>query len=342
MHKLNTTELIENKQREVFQIATKFGFSEEKAKAASDQDARPPAATTLSKSNGSTRNPSRSSALAAITSAKASPPTQAADSLLRFSLVHNNPTQADTMNLSSSITNRCLTLPDSPGYNLGFGPAQNARRDGPGRPDRRAFRSPPAEKIQREERQEQSMVKATLLRPGMIIQHEGDLYSIFSVDHRTPGNKRGSMQTKMRNLRSGAIVDYRFRAEDFVERAVLDEVEYEYLYSDSEGHHFMNSQTYEQMALQKDILGDAVDYLIPNLPVKLEFHQGKPIGVLLPDTVDLTVVETEPSIQKATASAVMKPAKLETGLVINVPPFVGNGDKVKVDTSEARYIQRVQ
>jgi elongation factor P len=186
------------------------------------------------------------------------------------------------------------------------------------------------------------MVKATQLRPGMIIQHEGDLYSIFSVDHRTPGNKRGSMQTKMRNLRTGAIVDYRFRAEEFVQRAILDEVEYEYLYSDAEGHHFMNTQTYEQTALQKDILGDAVDYLIANLPVKLEFHDGKAIGVLLPDTVDLTVVDTEPSIQKATASAVMKPAKLETGLVINVPPFVGNGDKVKVDTSEGRYIQRVQ
>jgi elongation factor P len=186
------------------------------------------------------------------------------------------------------------------------------------------------------------MVKATQLRPGMIIQHDGDLYTIFSVDHRTPGNKRGSMQTKMRNLRTGSIVDYRFRAEEFVERAILDEVEYDYLYSDAEGHHFMNTQTYEQMALQKDVLGDAVDYLIPNLPVKLEFHNGKAIGVLLPDTVDLTVVDTEPSIQKATASAVMKPAKLETGLVINVPPFVGNGDKVKVDTSEGRYIQRVQ
>lgn len=186
------------------------------------------------------------------------------------------------------------------------------------------------------------MVKATQLRPGMIIQHQGDLYSIFSVDHRTPGNKRGSMQTKMRNLRTGAIVDYRFRAEEFVERAILDEVEYEYLYSDAEGHHFMNTQTYEQLALQKDVLGDAVEYLIPNLPVKLEFHGGKAIGVLLPDTVDLTVVDTEPSIQKATASAVMKPAKLETGLVINVPPFVGNGDKVKVDTSEGRYIQRIQ
>ncbi|HXY79352.1 MAG TPA: elongation factor P, partial [Candidatus Bathyarchaeia archaeon] len=95
-------------------------------------------------------------------------------------------------------------------------------------------------------------------------------------------------------------------------------------------------------ALQNDVVGDAKDYLIPNMPVKIEYHDGKPIGVLLPDTVDLMVVETEPSIQKATASAVMKPAKLETGLVINVPPFVGEGDKVKVDTSEGRYIQRVQ
>ena len=172
--------------------------------------------------------------------------------------------------------------------------------------------------------------------------HEGDLYSIFSVDHRTPGNKRGSMATRMRNLRSGAIVDYKFRAEEFVERAILDEVEFEYLYGDGDGHHFMNTQTYEQLALQRDVLGDAAEYLIPNLAVKLEFYEGKPIGVLLPDTVDLTVIETEPSIQKATASAVMKPAKLETGLVINVPPFVGNGDKVRVDTSEARYVQRVQ
>ncbi len=186
------------------------------------------------------------------------------------------------------------------------------------------------------------MVKATQLRPGMIIRHEGDLYTIFSVDHRTPGNKRGAMQTKMRNLRSGSIMDYRFRAEEFVERAILDEVEFEFLYSDAEGQHFMNVQTYEQINLTKELLGDAVDYLIPNLPVKVEFYEGKPIGILLPDTIDMTVVDTEPSIQKATASAVMKPAKLETGLVVNVPPFVGNGDKIKVDTSEGRYIQRVQ
>jgi len=186
------------------------------------------------------------------------------------------------------------------------------------------------------------MIKATLLRSGMIIKHEGDLYAVYSVDHRTPGNKRAAMQTKMRNLRTGAMIDYRFRAEDSIDKVTVDEIEFEYLYSDGDGHHFMNNENFEQIALQDDIVGDAKDYLIPNMPVKIEYHDGKPIGVLLPDTVDLTVVETEPSIQKATASAVMKPAKLETGLVINVPPFVGQGDKVKVDTSEGRYIQRVQ
>lgn len=186
------------------------------------------------------------------------------------------------------------------------------------------------------------MIKATLLRAGMIIKHDSDLYAIYSVDHRTPGNKRAAMQTRMRNLRTGAMYDHRFRAEDTIEKVTVDEIQFEYLYSDGEGHHFMNTENYEQLALQNDIVGDAKDYLIPNMPVSIEYYDNKPIGVLLPDTVDLVVVETEPSIQKATASAVMKPAKLETGLVVNVPPFVGTGDKIKVDTSEARYIQRVQ
>ncbi|HUA01233.1 MAG TPA: elongation factor P [Candidatus Aquilonibacter sp.] len=185
-------------------------------------------------------------------------------------------------------------------------------------------------------------MKATLLRAGMIIKHEDDLYAVYSVDHRTPGNKRAAMQTKMRNLRTGSMIDYRFRAEDSIEKVTVDEIDFEYLYSDAEGHHFMNTENYEQLALQDDIVGDSKDYLIANMPVKIEYYDEKPIGVLLPDTVDLTVVETEPSIQKATASAVMKPAKLETGLVINVPPFVGTGDKVRVDTSEGRYMQRVQ
>src|SRR5208282_1372987 len=114
------------------------------------------------------------------------------------------------------------------------------------------------------------MLKATQLRPGMIIVHEGDLYTVHSVDHRTPGNKRGAMATRMRSLRTGSIIDYRFRAEDFVERAVLDEIEFEFLYGDAEGYHFMNTETFDQMSLAAEVLGDAVYYLIPNMVVNLE------------------------------------------------------------------------
>ncbi len=186
------------------------------------------------------------------------------------------------------------------------------------------------------------MVKATQLRPGMIIVHQGELYSVFSTEHRTPGNKRGSMQTRMRNLRSGSIIDYRFRAEEFVEKAIVEEIEYQYLYADAQGWHFMNLTTFDQITLTKEVLGEAVDYLIPDGNVKIEFYDGKAIGVALPDTVDLKVVQTEPGIQKATASSVTKPATMETGLVVLVPPFINEGDVIKVDTSEGRYIQRVQ
>src|SRR5262249_11012867 len=103
-----------------------------------------------------------------------------------------------------------------------------------------------------------SSIKATLLRPGMVIQHEGDLYSVFSTEHRTPGNKRGSMQTRMKNLRTGSIIDYRFRAEEFVDRAILDEVEFEYLYSEGDDFHFMNTENYEQMRMTRDELGETV------------------------------------------------------------------------------------
>lgn len=187
-----------------------------------------------------------------------------------------------------------------------------------------------------------SSIKATQLRPGMVIQHEGQLFSVFSTEHRTPGNKRGSMQTRMKNLRTGAIIDYRFRAEEFVDRAILDEVEFEYLYHEGDEYNFMNTQTYEQMQMTKDELGETVYYLIPNTIVKIEFFEEKAIGVDLPDTMDMKVVQTEPTLQKATASAVMKPAMLETGLVVNVPPFVNQGDRIRVDTSEARYVQRVE
>jgi elongation factor P len=186
-----------------------------------------------------------------------------------------------------------------------------------------------------------SNVKATQLRPGMVIQHEGHLYTVFSTDHRTPGNKRGSMQTRLKNLKTGVMIDYRFRAEEFVDRAILDEIEFEYLYAEGDDFHFMNTENYEQMQMSREQLGETVYYLIPNTIVKVEFFDEKPIGIDLPDTMELRVVQTEPTLQKATASAVMKPATLETGLVVNVPPFVNEGDRIKVDTTEARYVQRV-
>jgi len=166
------------------------------------------------------------------------------------------------------------------------------------------------------------------------------LFSVFSVAHRTPGNLRGFVQAKMRNLRSGTMIEHRFSSEDRVERAVLEEVEMEYLYDDGENYYFMNTENYEQTHLSKELLGDATSYLIPQLRVKVEFYEGKPMSVELPATVDLTVVETEPGMKGASVSNVTKPAKLETGLVVQVPPFIKENEKIRVNTAEGAYLER--
>src|SRR5277367_219613 len=150
------------------------------------------------------------------------------------------------------------------------------------------------------------MLASTQLRPGMVIKFNNDLFSVFSVNHRTPGNLRGFVQVKMRNLRSGTMMEHRFSSEDRVERAALDEQEMEYLYDDGEYFYFMNTENYEQMHLTKDLLGDATSYLIPQLKVKVEFYEGKPMGVELPASVDLMVTETEPGIKGASVSNVTK------------------------------------
>ena len=183
-------------------------------------------------------------------------------------------------------------------------------------------------------------IPATQLRPGMIIKHNNDLHSVFSVEHRTPGNLRAFIQAKLRNLRTGAMFEHRFRSPDPIEKINVDEIEMEYLYTDGDGYYFMNTENFEQTHLTRDILGDAVDYLIPNLQIKVEFFDGKAVGIELPQTVDLTVVETEPGLKSATASSVTKPAKTETGLVVQVPPFINEGEKIRVDTSEGAYLSR--
>src|SRR6202140_764635 len=146
------------------------------------------------------------------------------------------------------------------------------------------------------------MLSATQLRPGMVIKFNNELYTVFSMNHRTPGNLRGFVQAKMRSLRTGSMTEHRFSSEDKVEKAILEEHEMEYLYDDGEYFYFMNTENYEQMHLMKDILGDAVSYLIPQLRVKGEFYEGKPISVELPATVDMTVVETEPGMKGASVS----------------------------------------
>jgi elongation factor P len=183
-------------------------------------------------------------------------------------------------------------------------------------------------------------IPATQMRPGMIIKHNEQLHSVFKVEHRTPGNLRAFIQAKLRNLRTGAMFEHRFRSSDAIEKVTVDEINMEYLYQDDVGYVFMNQENYEQLTLGSDILGDAVDYLTPNMTLRVEFFDGKAVGVELPQTVDLTVVETEPGIKSATASSVTKPAKTETGLVVQVPPFVNEGDKIRVDTAEGAYLSR--
>jgi elongation factor P len=184
------------------------------------------------------------------------------------------------------------------------------------------------------------MIAATQLRPGMVVKFNNDLYSVFSMVHRTPGNLRGFVQAKMRNFKSGTMIEHRFSSEDKVERVSLEQQEMEYLYADGDSFYFMNTENYEQIDLRKDILGDATDYLIPNLKVNVEFYEGKPMSVELPAAVIMTVVETEPGLKGATASNVTKPAKMDTGLTVYVPPFVNEGEKIRVSTSDASYLER--
>lgn len=183
-------------------------------------------------------------------------------------------------------------------------------------------------------------IPATQMRPGMIIKHNGELHAVFSVEHRTPGNLRAFIQAKLRNLRTGAMFEHRFRSPDPIDRVVVDEIPMEFLYNDGDDYYFMNTENFEQTHLKRDTLGDAVEYLTANLQITVSFFDGVAVGIELPQTVELTVVETEPGLKSATASSVTKPATLETGLVVQVPPFINEGERIRVDTAEGAYLSR--
>jgi elongation factor P len=186
-----------------------------------------------------------------------------------------------------------------------------------------------------------SSIQATRLRKGMLIKLGNDLFRILELHHLTPGNKRAHIQARLRNIRTSSLADEKFRAEEDIERATLDEREMQYLYNDGNQYHFMDTSTYEQTHISAEALGDSVNYLIPDATIRVEFYEEEPVGIELPPTVDLTVKETVPGIKGATASAQVKPATLETGLVIQVPPFVNEGDKVRVSTETGEYQSRV-
>jgi elongation factor P len=184
------------------------------------------------------------------------------------------------------------------------------------------------------------VISATQLRVGMVILHNGELYRVMNVVHVTPGNWRGMVQTKIRSLRSGNATEHRFRSEDKVDRVTLEQHQMEYLYSDGEQYHFMNTETFEQIALSSDDLGGKEKFLLPNSRVDVEFYETTPLGVSLPKTVDLTVTETAPGLKSATVTAALKPATVETGLVVAVPNFIEAGQVIRVDTETGEYVSR--
>ena len=184
------------------------------------------------------------------------------------------------------------------------------------------------------------LLVATELRPGNIIVHNGQLHRVLTVTHITPGNWRGMVHAKMRNLKTGSQLEHRFRSEDRVDKASFDTHEMQYLYSDPSGHHFMNMESYEQISLSDEVLGDALGYLLPETVITVDFYEERPVALELPNTVVLQIVETEPVMKGATAAGGSKPAKLETGLTVAVPQFVESGTKIIVDTRTGEYVSR--
>ena len=182
---------------------------------------------------------------------------------------------------------------------------------------------------------------ATRLKKGMIIKLDNELWRIHELMHVTPGNLRGFVRVKARNLRTQTMSEQKLRSEDVIERATLDEKEMQFLYSDGDGYHFMDTRVAtSRSTCSAETLGDSVGYLKPEMTIRVEFYGDEPVGIELPQTVDLKVVETVPAIKGATATNQMKPATLETGVIVQVPPFVDEGDLIRVNTETGEYLAR--
>ncbi|HYT93407.1 MAG TPA: elongation factor P [Gemmataceae bacterium] len=185
-------------------------------------------------------------------------------------------------------------------------------------------------------------IKFSEVNKGMVIFMEGQLYRVLDRELKTPGNLPSKLTLKLKNLKTGFVNDQRVHPEDKVDQAYLEKRDLQYIYKDSDGFIFMDTETYDQMPLAAALVGDVMKYLKEGTTVQVIFHDNKALDLELPATVELEVTDTEPSVKGATATAQYKPATLETGLKITVPPFIGIGEKVVVDTRSGQYLSRVK
>ena len=184
------------------------------------------------------------------------------------------------------------------------------------------------------------MIVATQLKVGNVIMHNGKPHRVTNVLHVTPGNWRGMVQTRLVNIETGSNTEQRFRSEDKLERALLEEHSLQFSYRAGDDYHFMNTESYEMVSLSSEVLGDAVNYLIDGMTITAMYFEGRVVGVEVPMFVELTVKETTPNIKGAAVQNTSKPAILETGFEIKMPPYIEIGNRVKIDTRTGAFVER--
>ncbi len=185
-------------------------------------------------------------------------------------------------------------------------------------------------------------IPATQIRRGMVIVFNGDPVRVVEFRHHTPGNLRAMVQAKLKNLRTGSSFEHRFRAADSIEKADMETHELEFLYQGGDTYHFMNTENYDQLEMDDEALGDQAQWLQPGMRIQAEYYNGRPVGIKMPNAVELTIVETSPVMRSATKTSSTKPAKLENGVTVNVPEFISSGERIRVNPNTGEYLDRAK
>jgi elongation factor P len=185
-------------------------------------------------------------------------------------------------------------------------------------------------------------IKATQIRKGMILIYKNELNVVTGMQHFTPGKGQAGVQTKMKNIKTGNNAENRFRSDENVEKANLDTRKMEYLYDDGDNFYFMDQETFDQIPINAEMIGDAKFYLLPNTQCDVSFFEENPLSVELPSTMDLKITETAPNLKTATVTSSYKPATLETGLVVQVPQFIQEEEVIRIDTRDGKYLERAK